>query len=59
MEVTGGHNKPLPRLVAEGQQIDNMIEQKAKNPNKVIILNSKNNFHQAKKIKFTASKIQY
>ena len=59
MEVTGGHNKPLPRLVAEGQQIDNMIEQKAKNPKKVIILNGKNNFHQAKKIKFTASKIQY
>ena len=59
MEVTGGFKRPLPRLVAEGQNIDMMVNQKIQNPGKVIILNSKSNFHQAQKIKVTAHKIRY
>ena len=38
MEVTGGFKRPLPRLVAEGQNIDMMLNQKIQNPGKVIIL---------------------
>ena len=54
VEVTGHYIRPLPRLVAEGHQIDNIIDKRAHNPDNTILMNSKSNYHQAKQIRVKA-----
>ena len=44
VEVTGQFLKPLPRLIAEGHQIDKIIGQRENNPDMTILMNSKSNY---------------
>ena len=55
MQITGGFKKPLPRIIAEGIKLDNLIKEREEKKKKIIVINTNQNFHQAKRIKFKAS----
>ena len=59
MEITGIFDKLLPRLIAEGHQLDSLISKREEFPGTVTVLNSKENYHQAKNIKLVAIKQDY
>ena len=58
MKVTKNFNKPLQRIISEGHQIDSLISMRESDGN-TIVMNSRNNYHQAKTIKLGAQKQDY
>ena len=54
MRVTGRYTRALPRLISEGIQIDELLHNKQLDPTRVEVLNSKQNFHQARTVRVVA-----
>ena len=50
MKMTGIYKTPLHRITAEGALINKELENRSEH-NQVIIMNSKSDFHQPKKIR--------
>ena len=59
MECTGTYPRPTQRLASEGLAIERLIrQQKAQGSEKVIIINSKTNFHQPSLISNQSAKLR-
>ena len=59
MVCTGKHPQPTQRLASEGLMIENLIKlQKDQGPDKVIVINSKTNFHQPSLISNQSAKLR-
>ena len=58
MTCTGKHPRPTQRLASEGLMIERLIRmQKDQGPDKVVVLNSKTNFHQPSLITQQSAKL--
>ena len=52
MKITGFYRNLLPRIVAEDVKLDQLVAESRQKGREIEIMNSNNNFHQSKRIRF-------